>query len=54
MKAPEGFLQSALIVPIAKDFLVHAAKSLWDPPILLENPPIALYGLILTAVSLIP
>jgi len=51
MQEPQGFLQTELIIDVVTHFLSMAAKSILQPKIGPENPPVGLYSLILTAVS---
>jgi len=50
-KAPDGFLQSKFIAPVADKFLGYAKNSVLQPALNASNPPKGLYALILTAVS---
>ncbi|KAF8235146.1 hypothetical protein L208DRAFT_1258301, partial [Tricholoma matsutake] len=49
--APDGFLQSKFIAPVADKFLGYAKNSVLQPALNASNPPKGLYALILTAVS---
>jgi hypothetical protein len=51
MQEPQGFLQTELIIDVVTQFLPMTDKSILQPRIGPETPPIGLYGLILTAVS---
>ncbi|KAF8262142.1 hypothetical protein EI94DRAFT_1886678 [Lactarius quietus] len=48
---PDGFLHSQFILPIAKQYLTFAAKSVYHPTLGPKNPPKGLYAIILTAVE---
>ena len=54
MQEPQGFLQTELIIDVVAHFLSMADKSILQPKIGPENPPVGLYSLILTAVSPLP
>lgn len=52
IQAPQGFLQSDFILPVAKKFLSFVENSAFDRKIGAKNPPRGLYALILLAVTI--
>ena len=49
---PNGFLQSQFIVPAAEQHLKYANNSVLSPLLDSKHPPVGLYVLLLTAVSI--
>ena len=50
LQAPEGFLESQFITPVAKKYLNFASNSILSPALSRRNPPKGLYALIAAAV----